>query len=1017
VDELFGVPISTITIALLVIFAFVAFFLLLIAARDFILVKMAARNASRRPARTGLIVFGLMLATAIISITFTTGDSLTFSIKKVATESLRSLDETIRIDDESDVWEGKAVPEDFPEAVFNAIAPTLDADPDIDAVVPALVQQVAVINPQTNLFEVNSLLTGVDPQRAPWLEALTDSQGAPVDLGSLGPNEVYLDKDGADAIGARPGDVIQVALGPGGLTGVTVREVADGWYFKRQGTELVIMMPLVRVQEALGKQGQLSSILISNRGDALAGVELSQKLVDRYGKIPAIKDSGLELFPLKQTVVDDANEAGSLFVSFFTTFGLFSIGVGLLLIFLIFSMLAAERKSEMGMARAVGMQRRHLVQMFMAEGAIYGLGSAVIGAVIGMGLGVLLVKVSAALFTDLPDADDFTLTAHIEASSVLVAFLAGSILTLVTVGLASWRTSKLNIVKAIRGIPDVQPVKAGRRTLIFGSILTLLGLVILISGYNSAQSTLFGLGVSLVLMGLGMVLRWFGVLQRWVLTIVGVLLMVYWLLPPSIYNRIKEDWNQDFSIFFISSFLVVIGAVLVIINNSRITLGVMVGTIGRFKRLTPVVRSAVAYPLRFGFRTGLSMIMFAVVVLSVTVMAVLIEGFAKLFDDQARLGGGYQVVGFVENDLNPIQDLSATVEANPDLGFVARVDGRPSVGTFRSVFQSEGALTAVNPDDFKGVTITGVDDDFLASNDFGFTLATSEYTMADGKVDAERLWPDLRDKPGLAVVNAFMLPARNNFGFEPQSERLRLDVEGLFLENKTMEPVEVAAKDLKSGETFTLTVVGVLDEFASQGVLPNGLYASTRLFDAELDREVDPTQVFFNVSPGTSDAKKRIKAAFFQHSVETIDIAETIDQVQSAQRGIFNLLIAFMLLGLVVGIVALGVISARSVVERRHEIGVLRAVGFSRGMIRWTFLAESSFIGLMGIGLGLGLGLLVSVNVMADIRTDEPNAQLVIPWLKLALIGVGAYLFSLVTTVFPAQQASRISPATALRYE
>lgn len=204
-DELFGVPISTITIALLVIFAFIAFFLLLIAARDFILVKMAARNASRRPARTGLIVFGLMLATAIISIAFTTGDSLTFSIKKVATESLRSLDETIRIDDESDVWEGKAVPEDFHEAVFNAIAPTLDADPDIDAVVPALVQQVAVINPQTNLFEVSSLLTGVDPQRAPRLEALTDSQGAPVDLGSLGPNEVYLDKDGADAIGARPG--------------------------------------------------------------------------------------------------------------------------------------------------------------------------------------------------------------------------------------------------------------------------------------------------------------------------------------------------------------------------------------------------------------------------------------------------------------------------------------------------------------------------------------------------------------------------------------------------------------------------------------------------------------------------------------------------------------------------------------------------------------------------------------------------------------------------------------------
>jgi putative ABC transport system permease protein len=1015
-DELFGAPISSIIITLLVIFAVIALFLALIAIRDFILVKMAARNVIRRPARTGLIVFGLMLATAIISIAFTTGDSLTFSIKKVATESLRSLDETIRVDDESDVWEGKAVPEDFSETIFAGIAPILDADPDIDAVVPALVQQVAVINPKTNLFEVNSLLTGVDPQRAQRLEALTDSRGTPVDLASLGPNEVYLERAGADAIGARPGDVIQVALGPGGLTSVTVKEIADGWYFKRQGTKLVIMMPLVTVQEALEKQGLLSSILISNHGGAVEGVELSQAIVEQHGELSTIKDAGLELFPLKQTVVDEANEAGTLFVSFFTTFGLFSIGVGLLLIFLIFSMLAAERKSEMGMARAVGMQRRHLVRMFMAEGAIYGLGSAVVGAIIGMGLGVLLVKVASALFSDLSDADDFTLTAHIEPTSVLVAFLAGSILTLVTVGFASWRISKLNIVKAIRDIPDVQPVRAGRRTLVLGIALTIIGLLALVSGYSSAQSTAFGLGVSLVLIGVGMVLRWFGVVQRWVLTIVGALLMLYWLLPPSIYNKIKDDWNQDFSIFFISSFLAVIGAVLVIINNSSITLGIMVGTIGRVRRLAPIVRSAVAYPLRFGFRTGLSMVMFAVVVLSVTVMAVLIEGFTKLFDDQARLGGGYEVVGFAGNDLNPIQDLATTVEGNPDLGFVSRMDGRPSVGTLRSVFQAEGALPSVDSNDFKGVTVNGVGDDFVASNEFGFTLATAEYTV-DGEVDAERLWRDLREKPGLAVANAFMLPARNNFAFEEQSDRLRLNVEGLYRENVTMEPVEVTVKDLKSGKSFTLTVVGVLDEFASQGLLPNGLYASDRLFQTELDRAVNPTHVFFNVEPSTPDANKHIKAALFQHSVETIDIAETIDQVQSAQRGIFNLLIAFMLLGLVVGIVALGVISARAVVERRHEIGVLRAVGFSRGMIRWTFLAESSFIGIMGIALGLGLGLLVSVNVMADIRTDEPNAQLVIPWLKLALIGVGAYVFSLVTTVLPAQRASRISPATALRYE
>ncbi|MBM3945648.1 MAG: FtsX-like permease family protein, partial [SAR202 cluster bacterium] len=590
-------------------------------------------------------IFGLMLATAIISISFTTGDSLTFSIKKVATDSLRSLDETIRVDSDSDVWEGAAVPERFPESIFNAVAPALDADPDIDAVVPVLFESVAVNNPSASLFEVNSLLTGVDPRRAGQLEDLRDSTGAPVDVGALGANEVYLDAKGASAIGATPGSQIQVALGPGGLTTLTVKETASGWYFKNSSTKLVLIMPLARLQEALGMEGEISRILISNRGGPTDGVDLTQTILDRHGDMPAIKDAGLELFPLKQNIVDEANRAGSLFVTFFTTFGLFSIGVGLLLIFLIFSMLAAERKAEMGMSRAVGMQRRHLVRMFMAEGAIYGLGSAVVGAVIGMGLGLLLVRVAASLISDVPDAGDFTLAGHVEPTSVLVSFLAGSILTLLTVAFSSWRVSKLNIVKAIRDIPDVQPNRAGRGTLIFGILLTVIGVASLFGGFTSAQSTTFGIGVSLTLFGLGMVLRWFGVSQRWVLTAVGGLLVLYWLLPPSIYNKIRDDWNEDFSIFFVASFLIVIGAVLVVVNNSRITIGILAGTIGRIRRLTPIIRSAVSYPMRFGFRTGLSMVMFGVVVLSVVVMAVLIEGFNQMFDDQARLGGGYQVTG------------------------------------------------------------------------------------------------------------------------------------------------------------------------------------------------------------------------------------------------------------------------------------------------------------------------------------------------------------------------------------
>ena len=65
--------------------------------------------------------------------------------------------------------------------------------------------------------------------------------------------------------------------------------------------------------------------------------------------------------------------ASSAFTTLFVVFGLFSIGVGILLIILIFSMLAAERRSEMGMARAVGAQRAQLVHQFLSEGTVYAL--------------------------------------------------------------------------------------------------------------------------------------------------------------------------------------------------------------------------------------------------------------------------------------------------------------------------------------------------------------------------------------------------------------------------------------------------------------------------------------------------------------------------------------------------------------------------------------------------------------------------------------------------------------------
>ena len=246
--------------------------------------------------------------------------------------------------------------------------------------------------------------------------------------------------------------------------------------------------------------------------------------------------------------------------------------------------------------------------------------------------------------------------------------------------------------------------------------------------------------------------------------------------------------------FFVTGTMVVLGAVLFTINNADFVLGLVSRTVGRIRGLAPIIKSSIAYPLRFGFRTGISVAMFAVVIYSVTVMSVVIQGFNELLGDQDRIGGGYEVMAFSLNDTNPVTDLPAAIEANPELDFVSRVDGEPSVGILRNIFDASARLADGVDDDFTDTILTGVDDDFVYSNRYEIMLSTAEYTE-DGEVDTERLWRDVRENPGLAVVNSFLVPSRNDFQFDVQGENFTLGgVEELYQENDYMDPVPIQVR-------------------------------------------------------------------------------------------------------------------------------------------------------------------------------------------------------------------------------
>jgi putative ABC transport system permease protein len=115
-------------------------------------------------------------------------------------------------------------------------------------------------------------------------------------------------------------------------------------------------------------------------------------------------------------------------------------------------------------------------------------------------------------------------------------------------------------------------------------------------------------------------------------------------------------------------------------------------------------------------------------------------------------------------------------------------------------------------------------------------------------------------------------------------------------------------------------------------------------------------------------------------------------------------------------VAGLGVIMVRAVRERRRQIGMLRAMGFSSGVVRAAFLFESTFVALQGIVVGVVLALIVSYQLLVNSKTfGDQSLGFSVPWLPVLVLVAVSLVFSLLSTLAPATQASRVKPAVALR--
>jgi putative ABC transport system permease protein len=738
-------------------------------------------------------------------------------------------------------------------------------------------------------------------------------------------------------------------------------------------------------------------VLVSNRGDEVGGAARTDAVLRAAG--PGLGALGVELEPVKQDGLEAADTVGDVFISVFTTFGSFSIAAGILLIFLIFVMLSTERRSELGIARAVGTRREHLVQMFVFEGLAYDVGAALVGCALGVAVAFGMVSIMAQAFAD----QGLEIQQAVTLRSLVVAYAIGVLLTFVVVAISAWRVSMLNIVAAVRGLPEPEGRRGGRRRIGLALAGVIAGVLMAIGGLGSAQATPFSLGVSLVVICLVPLARAAGVGARPAFSVAGVLLLAWWLLPFETLNAIAgRTLSMDFSAWVVSGLMVVVAATWLIVYNADALLGLAMRVLGRIRPLAPVLKMAMAYPLRARFRTGVTLAMFTLVVFTIVVGATTSGAFLRAIDDPERFGGGFDV----RAETALAAALREPVPAIRAAGFDARAV--PVVGS-QSVVPATVRQSGTG--ESTSYPVRGFDASYLTTTTYELSA------LAQGYSEPRDVWRAMLRRSDLAVVDQFAAPRRSQWGFGPPPE-FRLS--GFFIEDGAFEPVPVVVRDPQSGRTRVLKVVGVLSDTSPQDM--PGIWTSQRAAAALFGERAVPTIHHLQVGAGADpDAVARgLERAFLANGLEAKSTETVLHDTIGASYTLNWLLLGFMGLGLIVGVAALGVISARSVVERRQQIGVLRSIGFQRRMVQLSFLIESSFVALTAIGVGTLLGLVIAYNVIQD-SVDDPSWQgalvFTVPWLHLAIVFVAVYAAALLTTAAPAARASRVQPAEALRYE
>jgi putative ABC transport system permease protein len=928
------------------------------AVRQRALAAMALRNVGRRRTEAALVVGGALLGTAIITSAFVVGDVIDGAVADEARTRYGPIDLTVTTAD----------PDTFEQAT--AIVRDAARDGDLGGAGQGRVDGLLSVTVTTATIEAparDTALPRVEVVALDLAEARTFGGEATdtglASAGDLAPGEALVSAATAERLDLETGDRLLVHVADT-ITEVSVAEVLEEVGIAGYGG--VVVAPGTLPDAAAAAEGAAPvrhQLLVSLAGGVFdtreAAGDAAETLRTAMAGLPDVRVDAP-----KAAVLDVAEQEGAGFTELFGTIGAFSVLAGILLLVNLFTMLAEERRTELGMLRALGFTRRRLTRTFALEGLLYALPAAVLGAGLGLGIGWLVAVVAGPLLGVAADGARYPLV--LEPTSLAAGAALGLLVSLVTVWLASTRIARLNIVRAIRDLPEPSRRRVGRRTLVVSGMAVVAGVALSVAGALAEAGAALLLGVPIAAYAATPWLRRL-VGERRMRLAVGVVVLGWALGVVPLFPDVMAF--DDPVVFVLQGVVSTAGAVSLVGGLDRVWAG-LIARFGRGNHLA--ARLGVAYPLARPTRTSMLLGMFSMVVFVVTILSTVSVTFDRNSDTMAA---DVAVGADVLLDTAPGSGVDA-----------ASLTTRDDIAGAAEVTRGVATFTADHLDVARAWTVTGFDAALL---DRGVPAALASRDPAYPS-DAAAYQATL-DDPALAVVPDGFLA-------------------GAGATSAVVVGSTITALDPATGAPHELTVVGVGNtDWLGTGVLVGQPLAADLTAGAETGVR-SYVEVADRADPAAVAAS--LNRTYLAAGADAALITTLVDEAMGQLRGLFAMLQGYLGLGLLIGTAGLGVVMVRAVRERRQGIAMLRAMGASSRLVRTAMLVEAGLIVVQGTVIGVLLGLATAQQLLGVVDQD---LTLTVPWFGLAVIVAVPLAASLAATAWPAARAAAIRPAVALR--